>query len=286
LKNLNIVLQDNHGYMSIRATKIASFRKKIFNFYSLQQRDLPWRHTRDPFKIFVSEIMLQQTQVERVLYKYKFFLKRFPDIKILAQASLADVLKTWQGLGYNRRAKYLLDTAHIIYHNKSEWPKSHTGLMSLPGIGQSTAGAILAFAYKQPVVFIETNIRRVFIHEFFKQQKLITDTEILGLIRQTLPDHNIDIWYWSLMDYGSKLKKQKSNPNQRSTTYHRQSSFKNSQRFVRGKIISFLNIHQKGKEEHFSKLLNSEAQKNLPVALKNLEKENLIIKKNKYYFIK
>lgn len=112
--------------------------------------------------------MLQQTQVERVLYKYKLFLKKFPDIKTLAQASLSDVLKTWQGLGYNRRAKYLLDTAHIIYHSKLKWPKSQTGLMSLPGIGQSTAGAILAFAYKQPVVFIETNIRRVFIHEFFK----------------------------------------------------------------------------------------------------------------------
>lgn len=88
------------------------------------------------------------------------------------------------------------------------------------------------------------------------------------------------------MDYGSKLKKQKSNPNQRSSTYRRQSSFKNSQRFVRGKIISYLNVHQKGREEHFSELLNSEAQKNLPIALKNLEKENLIIKKNKYYFIK
>ena len=272
--------------MSIRATKIASFKKKIFNFYSLHQRDLPWRHTRDPFKIFVSEIMLQQTQVERVLYKYKLFLERFPDIKTLAQASLADVLKIWQGLGYNRRAKYLLDTARIIYHSHSEWPKSQAGLMSLPGIGQSTAGAILAFAYKQPVVFIETNIRRVFIHEFFKHQKFITDTDILDLIRQTLPDDRIDIWYWALMDYGTKLKEQKSNPNQRSSTYRRQSSFNNSKRFVRGKIISYLNIHQKGTVEDFFELLNRVAQKNLLVALKNLEKENLIIKKSKYYFIK
>lgn len=146
----------------------ARFQQLVKDFYRQSGRDLPWRHTITPYRIVVSEIMLQQTQVPRVLIKYPEWLKRFPNWKSLATASTADVIRAWQGLGYNRRALALKKIAEIVMSEyRGKLPSDPELLVSFPGIGSATASSICAFAYNQPVVFIETNIRRVYIHHFF-----------------------------------------------------------------------------------------------------------------------
>ena len=132
-------------------------------------RDMPWRQDTRPYYVLVSELMLQQTQVDRVIPKFLAFITQFPDEKVLAGALLADVLKQWQGLGYNRRAKFLYESAKAVVV-LGAFPDDEAGLLKLPGVGKNTAGAILAYAYNQPGLFIETNIRAVYIHHFFAPQ--------------------------------------------------------------------------------------------------------------------
>lgn len=184
------------------------FRGLVYDYYEKSGRhSLPWRNTRDPYKILVSEIMLQQTQVNRVLQKYEEFLKAFPDVGSLAEASTGEVLKIWQGLGYNRRALNLKRAAEIIKKDfRGEFPETAESLESLPGIGQSTRGAIMAFAFGTPTAFIETNIRSIYIHHFFKGEKNVHDREIMPLIEKTLDTENPRDWYYALMDYGVHLK--------------------------------------------------------------------------------
>lgn len=188
--------------------KERQFVRTIKSFYKKEGRhDLPWRQTTDPYKILVSEIMLQQTQVSRVLEKYKQFLKAFPTAKILAQAPQAEVVKLWSGLGYNRRARFLHQCAKEITVLK-QFPKTVEDLEKLPGIGHYTARAVATFAFNQPHVFIETNIRTVFVYHFFPKKKAVSDTDILKLVEHTLDTKNPRQWYWALMDYGSYLKSQ------------------------------------------------------------------------------
>ncbi len=223
----------------LRGTQIEAFRAQIWAFYGHSGRKLPWRNTRNPYKVLVSEVMLQQTQVARVLEKYVEFLRKFPTVISLTNAPLSDVLRVWQGMGYNRRARYLHDTARkIVSEHGGRIPKTQTELVALPGIGPYTARAILAFAYNEPHAFIETNIRRVFIYNFFKNKKNISDKEIFPLIEQTLDKENPREWYYALMDYGSHLPKiVRSNPNKKSKHYLRQKAFEGSLRELRGKII-------------------------------------------------
>jgi len=184
--------------------------------------------------------MLQQTQVTRVISKYKEFLKRFPSFQSLTSASLSDVLKTWKGLGYNRRGLNLKRAAEIIVKKyQGKIPKDPKELIKLPGIGPHTAGSILAFAYNFPIPFIETNIRSVFIHFFFKDKTKIHDRDILPLVEKTLDKTNPREWYYALMDYGSHLKKS-LNPSKRSLHYVRQAPFKGSHRELRSKILSYI----------------------------------------------
>jgi A/G-specific adenine glycosylase len=213
------------------------FKKTIRAYYKKNKRNLPWRKTRDPYKILVSEIMLQQTQVSRVESKYKSFLKKFPTIHALAQAKLRDVLFEWQGLGYNRRAIYLKKCAEKIeedFHGK--FPKDFKILQTLPGIGPATAGDIMAFAWNIPIVVIETNIRSVFIHFFFKSKNKVNDKEITPLIEQTLNTKNPREWYYALFDYGVYLKKT-SNPSSRSAHHVKQSKFIGSYRQKRAQVV-------------------------------------------------
>jgi len=215
------------------------FKEVVWNFYKKEGRNLPWRHTKNPYRIWVSEIMLQQTQVARVLPKYKAFLKHFKTIHMLAEASLSEVLLYWQGLGYNRRAKLLHEGATYIVKNcHGVFPKEN--LKDIPGIGPYTEGAIQAFAYNKPVVCIETNIRTVYLHHFFKDRKDVSDTEILPLIEKTLDIENPREWYWALMDYGAHLKRSGVQLNKKSKHYTKQSTFKGSEREVRGAIIKIL----------------------------------------------
>jgi A/G-specific adenine glycosylase len=218
-----------------------SFQNRILSFYRTHRRDLPWRDTTDPYRILVSEIMLQQTQVDRVKEKYSRFTARFPDIESLARATVEEVLSEWQGLGYNRRALALKNAAgDIVERFGGIIPDDEKGLRSLPGIGPYTAAAILAFAFNRPVVMIETNIRRVFIHCFFKDQAGVTDNEILPLIEETLDRENPREWYNALMDYGWHLGTTIENPNRRSRHYQRQASFEGSNRQIRGNILKLL----------------------------------------------
>ncbi len=187
--------------------------------------------------------MLQQTQVSRVEEKYERFLQKFPTIQRLAIAQTKDVLKEWQGLGYNRRAFSLKRLSEIIVKtNRGKIPEKSEELLRLPGVGPATAGAIMAFAWNAPSVFIETNIRRAYIHEWFKRKKKVTDTEVLLLVEQTFDKKNPREWYYALMDYGSMLGKKlgKDNPNKRSRKYLMQTPFLGSNREARGRIVSLL----------------------------------------------
>ena len=239
--------------MNLREKK---FVEIVWKHYRREGRhDLPWRKTKNPYRILVSEIMLQQTQAERVIPKYKSFLKKFPSLASLASAPLGDVLREWQGLGYNRRAKMLHECAKVITKEyRGVFPKTHTELMRLPGVGHYTAGAIMAFAYNEAVPIIETNIRTVFIHHFFKDKDSITDTETFRLIERSLDRDNPREWYYALMDYGAYLKKTIGNQNAKSKHYTKQSAFKNSDRQIRGAIIRLLSECERTRKDFHTEL--------------------------------
>lgn len=201
-------------------------------------RDMPWRQDTRPYYVLVSELMLQQTQVDRVIPKFEAFIAAFPSEHELAAASLADVLRMWQGLGYNRRAKFLHEAAKKIVE-LGAFPSTESELMALPGVGKNTAGAILAYAYNQPALYIETNVRAVYIHHFFSASELVDDKDILSLLEQTIDRDDPRHFYWAIMDYGSWLKKQGVLPS-RSRHYKKQAPLKGSVREIRGQIIAVL----------------------------------------------
>jgi len=221
---------------------IAAFKKQVLAFYEKHGRhDMPWRHTDDPYRILVSEIMLQQTQVGRVTEKYPEFIAAFPDFAALARAPQSKVVAAWQGMGYNRRAIALKKCAEeVVSEYGGRLPRDPTVLATFPGIGPATASSICAFAFNAPVVFIETNIRRVFIHSFFPDEICVDDRAILPLVARALDNNHPREWYWALMDYGNALKKTVPNPNRRSTAYVRQAPFEGSDRRIRGRILTML----------------------------------------------
>lgn len=219
-----------------------AFQKLVLDYYDQNGRhDLPWRQTDDPYAIFVSELMLQQTQVERVIPKFTRFIQRWPSVDALARARLATVLREWQGLGYNRRAKFLKHAAETVHAvHKGRFPHTTEGLAQLPGIGPYTAAAIMTFAYNEPVVLIETNVRRVYLHHFFADRTQVRDSDILPLIERTIHRPNPRQWYSALMDYGTHLKQTAGNANLRSQHYKKQSPFRGSDREIRGAILRTL----------------------------------------------
>lgn len=214
--------------------KLKNFEKKVWDYYRKNGRhNLPWRKTRNPYRILVSEIMLQQTQVDRVIPYYKNFLTLFPTPQKLAQAKISDVLRSWQGLGYNRRALYLHRTAQLIRGSASYQLKLH-------GVGEYTKKAISVFAFNKPEVLIETNIRTVFLHHFFPISESIHDRELIRIVERTLDRKNPREWYWALMDYGAYIKKTLGNQNSRSKHYLKQSKFAGSLRQERGRLLKEL----------------------------------------------
>ena len=216
----------------------ALFCERVWDYYHLHGRDLSWRHDPTPYQVLVSEVMLQQTQVTRVREKYAQWMDLLPNLELLAAASVSEVLSAWQGLGYNRRGLWLHRAAQTIV---SEYagivPSDPRLLVALPGIGPNTAGSIAAFAYNAPVVFIETNIRRVYLHEFFADRQDVADAELMPLIALTLDREAPREWYYALMDYGSHLAATVPNPNRRSKQHRVQSKFEGSSRQVRGAIL-------------------------------------------------
>ncbi|HSX43587.1 MAG TPA: hypothetical protein VLF59_05910 [Candidatus Saccharimonadales bacterium] len=231
--------------MEISNQERQQFLETLWAYFARNGRnDLPWRLPGpegqfDPYQIMVSELMLQQTQAVRVIPKYHEFLRTFPDVHALAAADLGDVLRVWQGLGYNRRAKFLWQAAQILDTLKY-FPKTLEELVKLPGIGKNTAGAILAYAYNLPALFVETNVRTVYIHHFFAGRTDIADKEIGEILAQTLDGGQAREFYWALMDYGTHLKATVGNANIASRHYAKQSRFHGSRRQVRGQALRLL----------------------------------------------
>jgi A/G-specific adenine glycosylase len=214
------------------------FQQLVYAGYRVAPRPMPWRETHDPYCILISEIMLQQTQVERVKGKYAEFLKAFPTLTDLALAPLVDVLQVWQGLGYNRRAIALKRCAEeVLSRFAGCLPTSVSDLESLPGIGHYTARALAAFAFGVSEAFIETNIRTVFIHFFFHGQEKVHDREIMPLVAATLDRDNPREWYYALMDFGVALKQKYPNPSRRSSHHVKQSRFEGSNRQLRSRML-------------------------------------------------
>lgn len=250
----------------------------LWEYYHDFGRELPWREPEadgsfDPYKIMVSEIMLQQTQVSRVIPKYQEFLTQLPTVHDLAKSSLGDVLRLWQGLGYNRRAKFLWQAAQKVEQEyKGVIPDDQMQLTKLPGIGINTAGAICAYAYNQPIVFVETNIRTVYIHHFFNDRDDVHDKELMPIIEQTIDKEHPREFYWALMDYGSHLKQEVGNVSRSSKHYAKQSKFEGSRRQIRGQILKLLGT----KQLTSAQIATNIGDERLESVLADLAKEGLI----------
>lgn len=236
-------------------------------------RAMPWREDTRPYYVLVSELMLQQTQVSRVIPKFEEFIAEFPDERALGRASLANVVTKWQGLGYNRRAKYLHEAAKAIASEyDGVFPTEAADILRLPGVGKNTLGAIEAYAFNRPSIFVETNIRTVYIHHFFNDQFDIDDKRIIGLLKETIDHDNPRRFYQNLMDYGSWLKANGVRNVSSSKHYKKQSPLEGSVRQVRGQIIRALTRqdqteselrHKLVADERFSKALNGLASDGL-----------------------
>jgi A/G-specific adenine glycosylase len=283
---------------------IDAFKKTIWAHYRRAGRtNLPWRRTRDQYAIFVSEIMLQQTQAARVEKYYEKFIKRFPSFRALARARQGDVLKSWQGLGYNRRAMFLKRAAEIVVaRHAGHLPRERATLEQLPGVGKGTSGSLMAFAFNKPEIFIETNIRRVFIHFFFPKRRNVTDAELTRHIKRSVDRKNPREWYWALMDYGAAMSAAgaampvgtipavvapRANPNRRSAHYKKQSPFTGSDRELRGKIMRST-LSQKRNKMSAKELLKELAvsRERFIDIIEDLTKEGFIVGKGDYICIK
>ena len=260
------------------------FQVLITNFYRQYGREFAWRYSPDAYKIVVSEIMLQQTQTDRVKYKFELFIQAFPDFQTLAAAEFSNVLFYWHGLGYNRRALFLHKIAQRVVNDfNGALPDLPEVLVNFGGLGPATAASICAFAFNKPVVFIETNIRTVFIHTFFRDSPdKIPDKALIPLIQATLDQDNPRAWYYALMDYGVALKKLYKNPSRKSAHHTKQSKFEGSERQIRGMILRALTAH---KQVNFKELCSLVPRE--PARIKNnlsdLIKDGLV-KKNKLFY--
>ena len=220
---------------------LEEFSSKVLNFYDEQGRKFSWRSEISPYRVLVSEIMLQQTQTGRVEEKFSAFVARFPGFQELAAADFSEVLRLWKGLGYNRRAKYLHDISRTaVAEFDSALPDDPEILVRFSGIGKATAASICVFAFNKPYGFIETNIRTVFIHFFFPDQLGVSDPEIFVLVEKTMDSENPRRWFYALMDYGVMLKQTVGNLSRKSSTYRKQSRFEGSDRQLRGRILDLL----------------------------------------------
>ncbi|MEE8673785.1 adenine glycosylase [Tractidigestivibacter scatoligenes] len=232
------------------AEELASFRAAVLARGRELYRDLPWRRTRDPYAIWISEVMLQQTQVSRVDGRWQHWLGLFPTVDALASADSADVLDEWQGLGYNRRALSLWRAAQEISATGGQMPSDEAALKALPGVGPATAAGIRAFAFDMPGVYLETNVRTVLLHELFPHEEGVSDTQLVPIVRATCPPDASDptddprTWYYALLDYGAHLKATVPNPSRRSRSHVRQSRFEGSHRQKRAEVLRILLAHR------------------------------------------
>ncbi|MBQ3385807.1 MAG: adenine glycosylase [Eggerthellaceae bacterium] len=217
------------------------FRARVLVLGEEHYRDMPWRRICDAYGILVSEVMLQQTQVARAMERWPRFMAKFPTVDALAAADTAEVLTEWQGMGYNRRALNLKRACEQVSAQLAGvLPETAEELQSLPGIGPATAAGVVAFAYDKPAVYLETNVRTVFIHEFFADAPKVSDSQLIPLVRDCCPDAGVRTWYYALLDYGAYLKAslgRQADPARRSSSYARQSPFEGSHRQRRASLL-------------------------------------------------
>jgi A/G-specific adenine glycosylase len=217
---------------------LAEFKRAVWDHYRASRREMPWRDVDDPYAVLVSEVMLQQTQVSRVMERHPEWLAAFPDVEALAAAPLPAVLERWQGLGYNRRAIALKRAAEMVMERfGGQMPRDLAELRSLPGVGPATAAAVLDYAYRVPAPFIETNVRAVFLHHFFADAADVPDSALAPLVAETWDADDPRGWGYALMDYGTHLKRTVPDPSRRSRHYARQSPFEGSRRQVRARLL-------------------------------------------------
>ena len=264
---------------------VKDFQKIIYEYYAAHKRDFPWRNTDDPYHILVSEVMLQQTQADRVVHKYVQFIEKFPTVHSLAKAPIKDVLEAWQGLGYNRRGLMLHRLAgKVVDEYDGTIPPEPERLITLPGIGKATSASIAVFAYNRPEVFIETNIRTVFIHFFFHGKEEVADSLILPLVERTIDRSQPYHWYSALMDYGTMIKRLYPNPGRRSRHYQKQGRFEGSRRQMRGKILKLLLGKRKLTVKQIVNETEAEAD-HVSSVLGDLVREGIVKKTGRFYIV-
>jgi A/G-specific adenine glycosylase len=265
---------------TISEKKIQNFQTKLFEWYKNNKRDFPWRKTTNPYYIHISEMMLQQTQAQRVIPYYQKFIKTYPTLQDLAKANKKDLLILWQGLGYNTRVLRLQHACQeIIKHHNSTYPTSQTSLLTLPGIGPYTAGAICAFAYNLDVAVVDTNIRRILIGEFDLHETL-SEKQLQEIALQILPKGQSREWYNALMDYGAlefTAKKTKI------SSLSKQGTFKGSTREARSKLLKYLLEHNQIKNSKAQELVQPHI---LEEIAKKMEKEGLVICEKNHIYLK
>lgn len=267
----------------ISPAELRKFIERVYTFYRENKRPFAWRNTDNAYYVVVSEIMLQQTQTHRVVDKFDQWIEVFPTIESLAAAPQDSVLAVWQGLGYNRRALALKQFAErVVSEYNGCIPHDPEQLITFKGIGPYTAASICTFAFNRPTVFIETNIRAVFIHEFFHDEKEVHDRQLMPLIEKTLDAKEPREWYYALMDYGVMLKKNHKNPSRKSAHHTRQSTFEGSDRQVRGIILKMLVADRSLSEHDFVQSIARDAAKVRRI-LSNMEHEGFI-KFNKGFY--
>lgn len=255
----------------------AEFVRSVWEYYERFRRPMPWRDDPQPYAVLVSEFMLQQTQVSRVMDRFGPFVARFPTLQALAEAPQSAVVEAWTGLGYNRRARNLSRSAKLIVDEyNGVLPRDPAILQLLPGVGPNTAGSLAAFAYNEPTVFIETNIRRAILHHFFAEQEEVPDRDVREIAERVLDRKRPRDWYYALMDYGTALRRSVPNPNRRSKHYSKQSTFSGSLREARGAVVRALAVAAPQQLHQLEQTLPIESDR-LARALAALEREGMIV---------
>ncbi|MFW9929475.1 MAG: Fe-S cluster assembly protein HesB [Candidatus Thorarchaeota archaeon] len=258
---------------------ISTFQNKIFSWWRNNKRSFPWRETTDPYKIMISEIMLQQTQTTRVIEKYLAFIQKFPTFDSLASAPPADVLSLWSGLGYNRRALWLQQASQKII-SLGYFPRTPENLRKLKGIGSYTSRSILIFAFNFDIATVDTNIRRIFINENFATEST-SEKEMLMIAYKLLPKGKARDWHNALMDYGSLVM---TSTRTGIKSKNKQPTFIGSSREYRGKVIKHLNEIGKASLEELFGISNLERESTEKI-IKSLIKDGLIIKEENIFYL-
>ena len=267
--------------------------QQLLAWYAKHGRSLPWRKTTDPYKILVSEIMLQQTQVDRVVPKYAAWLEEFPDWKALAAASRSEVLGLWSGLGYNNRAVRLHALSKLVVEGlEGELPVSEEELVKLPGIGPYTAGALMAFAHNKPGRCIDVNIERIVKRILFPKNTLPLKKEIESEFLNLFPKGKATPFANAMMDFGSMIctasdpkcdscplfsdceSRGERDEEKGERVKKRQSTFLHSNRWWRGQILKGLNKGVDTEKDLFATIGRDEDA--FRKALVQLKKEGLV----------